>query len=125
MNDLNDEIFILPLNDQLVIVYNEFIKPNVSQISNYFDRVEKLSKGQKFHLIINLSNSEIPSISARNHIKLRLNSLAHLTLSHNVYVGTNILIKVAVKFIGMAIGINFKVCNSIEDAYQKISRIES
>ena len=122
MNDLNNDIFFLPTkNQERIIVYIEAEIQSKEQINIYFDYLENLANKQPFHYIIDLSNAGFPSTEVRNQVKLRLKLLLHLTLSYSVYVGKNILMKVAIKFVGASIGLNkFKVFNSIEDAHQNI-----
>ena len=118
---MKDFYFLEEIDGLLVIVYKEVENTTVNQIHEYFDYLTKFSDGKKFHLIIDLSRAKPPSAEVRAALKLRFKLLEEKVVSYHVFVGVNILLKIAVKFVGASIGLeNFKLCNSIEQAHERI-----
>ena len=120
--DLSNNIYIVSESpDKLIIVFREPKNTNKDQINEYFDYLTQLSNNKKFHLIIDLSQTKPPSSEVRATLKQRFQILESNILSYQVYVGNNLLLKIAVKFVGASIGLqNFKLVNSIEEAQKRI-----
>ena len=105
MKPLNKSIYILEtVNDEHIVVYHESSKSTVNQINEYFDFLTQLTAGKKFHIIVDLTQSSLPSADVRDLLRSRFNLLEDIILSYNVVVGNNILIKVAVKFLAASLG---------------------
>jgi hypothetical protein len=122
MKKIANSISLMPTNGgQKIVLYIEAVTPSFDQVNSYFDYLEELINEQKYHIIIDLSKSDIPCLEVRQLLKKRFKKIKEFTLSYNVYVGTNGFIKIAVKFIAAAVGIKeFRLFNSIEDAHQNI-----
>jgi hypothetical protein len=105
MKPLNKSIYILEtVNDENIVVYHESSKSTVNQINEYFDFLTQLTAGKKFHIIVDLTQSALPSADVRDLLRSRIYLLEDIILSYNVVVGNNILIKVAVKFLAASLG---------------------
>ena len=88
-----------------------------SQVNLFFDYLDNLNQGRKFHIIIDLSETKPPSADVRSELRGRFKLLSTSVLSYKVYVGKNVLLKIAVKFVGASIGLeNFTVHSSVESA---------
>lgn len=73
-------------------------------------------------MIIDLSDTKPPSAELRATLKSRFEKLNDKIKSYHVYIGSNILLKIAVQFVGASIGLrNFKTHNSIEKALNYIN----
>ena len=120
--NLHEHIHVLEeTSDLLVIVYKEARVTNPSQVNDFFDYLTKLSSNRKFHIIIDLSNTNPPSAEVRSHLRNRLKLLDDTILSYKVYVGSNVILKIAARFVGASIGLeNFTISNSIDSAITKI-----
>ena len=122
MKPLNKSIYILEtVNDENIVVYHESSKSTVNQINEYFDFLTQLTAGKKFHIIVDLTQSALPSADVRDILRSRFNLLEDIILSYNVVVGNNILIKVAVKFVAASLGLqNMTAYKSIIKAREAI-----
>lgn len=105
------------------IVYKEAPITSVNQIDDFFDYLEELSANQNFHIIIDLSDTNLPSAEVRSTLKNRFEKLNNKIMSYHVYIGPNFLLKIAVRYVGASLGLrDFKVHNSIENALDYINR---
>ena len=122
MKPLNKSIYILEtVNDEHIVVYHESSNSTVNQINEYFDFLTQLTAGKKFHIIVDLTQSSLPSADVRDLLRSRFNLLEDIILSYNVVVGNNILIKVAVKFVAASLGLqNMTAYKSIIKAKEAI-----
>ena len=123
MKNLKNQIKIIEtFNGYPIILYREAKEPNRKQINNYFDFLTELIMDKQFHIIIDLTEAKPPNADVRNAVKNRFLQLEDYILSYQVYVGSNFLLKIAVKFIGSSMGINnFKLVSTIEEAIDNIS----
>lgn len=111
------------VDDPLVIIYKEAPNTSKPQVNDFMDYLEEISKKKDFHIIIDLSDTKPPSADVRATLKLRFEKLNHKIISYQVYIGTNILLKIAAKFVGASLGLrNFITQDSIELAIDHIKR---
>ncbi|PHS10052.1 MAG: hypothetical protein COA88_03210 [Kordia sp.] len=104
-----------------IVLYIEAKKNSIAQITEYFRYVDKLIDGHKFHYIIDLSDTNPPSTEVRILLKKKLQDLDSKIVSYSVIIGSNYLLKIALKFVGSSVGlINFKTYKSVEDAVKFI-----
>jgi hypothetical protein len=123
MSKPTNNIYLIE-SDKLILVYKEVKSPEKNQINTYFDYVEELVKGRKFHLIIDLSDCKHPSAKVRDEIKNKYKDIAHLIESYSVYIGNNRLLRIAIRFIGPSIGIkSYKKYDTIPEAINHIHNL--
>lgn len=104
-------------NNYLIVIYKEAPQTSVAQINLFFDYVYEVTAGRDFHFIVDLSETNPPNAEIRNAIKSRIKPMEKNVISYNLYVGRNILLKIAVKFVGASVGLQkFNVFNSIDEA---------
>lgn len=121
--NFSENIYILEnnTNKPLIVYFREPKKTNLNTVNQNFDYLTKITKKEPFHIIIDLSNTTPPSAEVRNEIKHRFKSLKDQVISYNVYLGKNTLLKIAVKFVGVSLGLqNLNVVSSTEEAISSI-----
>ncbi len=107
--------------NHLIIIYTEALKTSVNQINEYFDRVTELSEGRNFHMVADISNTNLPNAEVREAIKHRFKKINDQIISHHTYIGKNPLLRIALKFVSHAIGLpKTKPVASMEEAFKKI-----
>ena len=120
--NIEEQIYILQNDSALIIVYTEAPNTSIDQVNLYFDYLTEIAKNRKFHVILDLTKTSRPSAEIRSCLKNRFKRLEEDIISYHVIVGTNIFIKIAVKFIGSSIGLRFfKISNSKEAAQKEIN----
>ena len=109
-------------SDHLIIVHTEALQTSVNQIDEYFDRVIELSDGRNFHMVADISDTNLPNPEVREAIKLRFSQINDQIISHHTFIGKNRLLRIALKFVSHAVGLpKTKPVSSIEEAFKKIS----
>lgn len=107
--------------DYRIIVYREALQTSVNQINEYFDRVIEIAGGSKFHMVADISNTNLPNVEVRLAIKERFCQIDHQIISHHTYVGKNPLLRVALKFVSHSVGLPKTVpIKSMEEAFNII-----
>jgi len=97
-----------------IVLYQEIYNPSIESIDLFFDYVEHLTNKNKFYFIVDLSLAKPPNAEIRALLKSRYKMLEENIISTHVYIGTNFLLKIAVKFLAASVGINeFKISKSI------------
>ena len=123
MSKPSRDIYLIKSN-KLIVFYKEAKDPERNQVNTYFDYVEELVDGKKFHLIIDLSECNAPSAEVRHELRKRFKAIESLAESYSIYIGKNILLRIAVKFIGASLGLkNFKKYNSINKAIKHVNSL--
>ena len=104
-----------------IVLYQEISNPSIESINLFFDYLEKLTNKNKFYFIVDLSDPEPPNAKIRALLKYRYKRLEDYVIITHVYIGTNFLLKVAVKFLAASIGIHeFKISKSIPTSIESI-----
>lgn len=117
-----DFIYIAKTHQNIpIIIYQELKSPSIESINLFFDYVEKLTNKNKFYFIVDLSHAEPPNAEIRALLKNRYKMLEDYIITTHVYIGTNFLLKIAVKFLAASIGIHeFKISKSIPTSIELI-----
>jgi hypothetical protein len=123
MSKPNKNIYLIKSN-KLILVYKEAKHPDLNQVNAYFDYLEELVAEKKFHLILDLSDCKHPSAEVRHALKNRYKAIEHLVNSYSIYIGNNILLRIAMKFIGASLGLKkIKTYNSIQEAIEQVQNL--
>ena len=117
-----DFIYVVKTQQNIpIVLYQEIKSPSIESINLFFDYVEKLTNKNKFYFIFDLSHAEPPNAEIRALLKDRYKSLEDYLIETHVYVGTNFLLKIAVKFLAASVGVrNFKISKSIPASIELI-----
>lgn len=120
--NITDHIYFHESSDKyLILVYTEASKTSVNQINDYFDCIEKISDGRQFHMVADLSDTNLPNPGVREAIKNRFVSINKQIISHQTYIGNNPLLRIALKFVSSAVGLpNTRPVKSMEHAFKRI-----
>lgn len=120
MIDPKDYIYIAD-SSKLIIVYREAEKPETAQAIRFFDYVNELANGKRFHMVLDLSQASPPSAAVRQEFKKGFGGLDKFVKSYSIFFGKNFLLKITAKFVGSSIGLqNYKTYGSVEKAIQFI-----
>lgn len=104
-----------------IIIVNEPPKPTVETVRNNWKYIQTLTEGKKFHLINDISQAPPPKADVRHAVKDTFAEMKPYLLSSQVYVGESFLLRIALKFIAVSMGMkNFNVTASIDTAISKI-----
>lgn len=120
--NITDHIYIHePIDKHLILVYIEAPKTSVNQINEYFDRIDELTDGRLFHMVADLSNTNLPDPGVREAIKSRFLLIENQIISHQSYIGKNPLMRIALKFVSSAIGLtDTRSAKSLDHAFKRI-----
>ncbi|NRA12317.1 MAG: hypothetical protein HRT57_10220, partial [Crocinitomicaceae bacterium] len=104
----------------LIIIYIEAAQTTVNQTNEFFDHLKKLVIGRSFHMVVDLTGTGLPKTGGYA-INVNMKDVKEQILSHHAYIGKNVLMKVALKFVASAIGLQkTKAVNSIDHAIKLI-----
>ena len=107
--------------DNPIIIVYEPPKPTIETVKENWKYIQTLTKGQKFHMINDISNAPPPKADVRHAVKDTFTEMEPYLLSSQVYVGESYLLRIALKFIAASMGMkNFNVTKDIDEAIAKI-----
>lgn len=117
-----DFIYVVKTQQNIpIVLYQEIKSPSIESINLFFDYVEKLTNKNKFYFIIDLSHSEPPNAEIRASLKSQYKRFEDYIITTHVYIGTNFLLKIAVRFLAASIGVpQFKISKSIPTSIELI-----
>lgn len=122
MNPSEKTIRIIDWHKEIpIIIVDEPSKPTVETVKNNWKYVKTLTKGEKFHIINDISKAPPPKADVRHAVKDTFVEMEPFMVSSQVYVGNSYLLQIALKFIAASMGMkNFNVAKSIDAAISKI-----
>ncbi len=106
---------IQPVEKGIVLV-KERGRMDIESLNLSFDYKEEIKKSMEgdIRLVIDLSNTALPSVGERNLIKRRMVQLAPSYVAF--FLGNNFLMRVAIRFVLMGQNYNFSVHKSYDEA---------
>lgn len=108
-------------NEVPIVLVTEVPKPTIESVKNNWLFLSNLTQGKSFHMITDISKAPPPNAQVRVAVKETFKDMEPYLASNQVYVGSNYLLQIALKFIAASMGMkNFNVTKSIESAIQKI-----
>ena len=106
-----------------VIFFKENINPSPEQIDNDFAIIRELAANDAFFLLIDLSNTNPPSIQVRKALKGNFNSFDNKLMMVFIYTGKNKFMIIAAKFVMSSAGLNnLRLFTTREQAINSIPR---
>lgn len=109
-------------NDVPIIYLKEFEKQTTETTSLLWDHLEYLANNKPFYLIVDVSQSSLPSAELRSFVNQRFDKIRDLVLFIYVFVGDNFLFKITLKF--LAASAKTKKIKLIKDINQGLEIIE-
>lgn len=98
MNSVLDNVTILN-EEPLIILFKEFKETTIDFVNSSFDEIEKAADERHFNLICDLSEANPPKAEIRHELKNRFARIDNQLNSVNLFIGNNVLIKIAAQFV--------------------------
>jgi len=106
-----------------VIFFRENINPTPDQIDDDFAVIHEMAANEKFFLLIDLSNTNPPSIQARKALKRNFKAFEKQLKTVFIYTGKNKFMNIAAKFVLTSAGLNnLRLFTTREQAINSLPR---